>query len=711
MAREEVEEVRQQARHHGDGDGENSRSVSPAREEAQDDDHPGYDGADEIEFRGFDDGNRAVNAGNGRCQREILDYRQKLLYYANFKLHFGISDEMCRFVEDFCDVMTSSAGAVDPDQSDDNPALSETSSFPKYDRDIESVLDFRDRKITIVLTLNVDGVRFKKLSRSESWPVYIRLEGLPFKEKNKYENIILAGIMFTRKPPTETLLTELFSRLKHELEVLQREGIPIRTASDTWICTPKLVNGIIDFAALQTLYGLPRWQSLQGCHLCTFPGERSGRRVIWFNRCNAMVGDFGLEGDWYVPADSVLAFEAMGEKHREFLFEQRLSQRFSVVVVVCSHLTCGDGYGVWVGVQFGVGFSSRLSDGKHMHASSDYWKKSAETDTTQGVVYLETPDEEARFGQVIAFGFDSYTGECCVLLEEFVTTDPFAALYEKAFITGKMRECSISLNSAKAIQDTCSQIPLSSDSIVRSLTEVVAAQSDALVGVVTTLNALLEFARANQRSIAKAEAVAVKNSSHTLPEQFFLHGRHLKQNWDIKSDPPFKRQDHSIQATDFFRHYLVKACDPVEEIQKYTYRRTDRYPKAPQLKNLPDAVIEALVGCCLDGIGLGANELVESSVEDLIRNPTRYWETLGNDNSSRSRAFQERKEFRAIWGPCFRDALTKAMADVRQYVPRDGRLVPPPKTRKTSTPAATADEADDYDIFDDEVRRTCDPKL
>uniref|UniRef100_A0A183GWS7 DNA-directed DNA polymerase n=1 Tax=Heligmosomoides polygyrus TaxID=6339 RepID=A0A183GWS7_HELPZ len=289
------------------------------------------------------------------------------------------------------------------DQSDDNPVLSETSCFPKYDRDIESVLDFRDRKVTIVLTLNVDGVRFKKLSRSESWPVYNRLEGLPFKEKNKYENIILAGIMFTKKPPTETLLVELFSGLKHELEVLQREGIPIHTASDTWICTPKLVNGIIDFAALQTFYGLPRWQSLQGCHLCMFPGERVGRRVIWFNsprntrelteadfpgvrdlgtsmknlwyaldptlitlkvhclvdhavleelplvgspyhwssssfesihrrlhlrvpqcttnveetiieKCNVMVGDFGLEGDWYVPADSVLAFEGMGEE-------------------------------------------------------------------------------------------------------------------------------------------------------------------------------------------------------------------------------------------------------------------------------------------------------------------------------------------------------------------------------------------------------------
>ncbi|VDP10260.1 unnamed protein product [Heligmosomoides polygyrus] len=69
-----------------------------------------------------------------------------------------------------------------------------------YKRDIETAWDFRDRKITIVFTLNVDG-----------------------------------GFFFI---------------LKHELNVLQREGIPIRTASDTWICTPKLVNGIIDFAEM-----------------------------------------------------------------------------------------------------------------------------------------------------------------------------------------------------------------------------------------------------------------------------------------------------------------------------------------------------------------------------------------------------------------------------------------------------------------------------
>ncbi|VDP07611.1 unnamed protein product [Heligmosomoides polygyrus] len=57
----------------------------------------------------------------------------------------------------------------------------------------------------------VIGVAFG--DRSESWPIYIRLEGLPFEHKNRYENIILAGIMFTRKTPTEALLSEFFSRL------------------------------------------------------------------------------------------------------------------------------------------------------------------------------------------------------------------------------------------------------------------------------------------------------------------------------------------------------------------------------------------------------------------------------------------------------------------------------------------------------------------
>ncbi|WKY04465.1 hypothetical protein Q1695_005456 [Nippostrongylus brasiliensis] len=114
------------------------------------------------------------------------------------------------------------------------------------------------------------------------------MEGLPYEEKNKYENIILAGLLFTSKTPTERLLTEFFARLKNELISLKENGIPVIEKNSspirTWVCVPELKNGIIDFGALKTLYNLPRWQSLQGCHLCTFPGRRAGRRVIWFNR-------------------------------------------------------------------------------------------------------------------------------------------------------------------------------------------------------------------------------------------------------------------------------------------------------------------------------------------------------------------------------------------------------------------------------------------
>ncbi|PIO60583.1 hypothetical protein TELCIR_17919 [Teladorsagia circumcincta] len=135
---------------------------------------------------------------------------------------------------------------------------SESNSFPLYKRSIETLTEFDERKIKIVLTLNFDGVKLKKLSRSEAWPIYIRLEGLPFKEKNKIENIILAGITFTRKTPTEKLLTEMFGRLRQELAMLSENGIPIVHNDTTWFCTPVLANGVIDFAEFYRIIATTR---------------------------------------------------------------------------------------------------------------------------------------------------------------------------------------------------------------------------------------------------------------------------------------------------------------------------------------------------------------------------------------------------------------------------------------------------------------------
>ncbi|VDP06895.1 unnamed protein product [Heligmosomoides polygyrus] len=137
---------------------------------------------------------------------------------------------------------------------------------------METILEFLSKQIRVVLTLNFNGVVFRKLARCQAWPIYIRLEGLPCRMKNNASNMLIAGVMFLRKTPTETLLKEL-SVLKVELGVLEG-GIGIESGTTVWKCFPVIKNGVIDFGDLNTIYMSPRWQSHQGCHLCVAPGEQ-----------------------------------------------------------------------------------------------------------------------------------------------------------------------------------------------------------------------------------------------------------------------------------------------------------------------------------------------------------------------------------------------------------------------------------------------------
>lgn len=162
-----------------------------------------------------------------------------------------------------------------------NRLRTETSYFPAYEADIETFLEFLSQQIRVVLTINFDGVVFKKLTRSQAWPIYIRLEGLPYRMKNNASNMLIAGVMFLRKTPTETLLKELFSVLKEELGMLEG-GIDIESATTVWKCFPVIKYGVIDFEGLHTIYKCPRWQSHQGCHLCVATGERIERSFCWY---------------------------------------------------------------------------------------------------------------------------------------------------------------------------------------------------------------------------------------------------------------------------------------------------------------------------------------------------------------------------------------------------------------------------------------------
>ncbi|KAL6742633.1 hypothetical protein Aduo_015764 [Ancylostoma duodenale] len=158
-----------------------------------------------------------------------------------------------------------------------------TSDFPQYKGDIENAGEFANNEIDVVLTINFDGVKLKKLLRYDAYPVYLRLEGLPFEHKSRPENNILAAVLFSSKVPTERLLNETFCRLARELEELKTSGIVVSNpVVGVWNCVPILKNAVIDFEALKNLFRSPRWLSKHGCHLCTFPGERVAHNNIWF---------------------------------------------------------------------------------------------------------------------------------------------------------------------------------------------------------------------------------------------------------------------------------------------------------------------------------------------------------------------------------------------------------------------------------------------
>ncbi|KHJ99075.1 hypothetical protein OESDEN_00952 [Oesophagostomum dentatum] len=84
--------------------------------------------------------------------------------------------------------------------------------------------------------------------------------------------------------------------------------------------------------------------------------------------------------------------------------------------------------------------------------------------------------------------------------------------------------------------------------------------------------------------------------------------------------------------------------------------------------------------CLLDGFGLGHSEL-SMTADQLIARPTRYWKELGPIDAIRTIALEERRKARVEWGPQIRGALGKALADVRAYVMKQDRLVPPQKRK------------------------------
>ncbi|VDP03350.1 unnamed protein product [Heligmosomoides polygyrus] len=170
-----------------------------------------------------------------------LSREEKLGYCASFLFRHGATRALLALMEDFLSIMTDgderNTLSVELEEMMGSMMLKyvlstfrycqecdsymksgtetrETADFAAYKEEIETLEEFDGFEMRVVLTMNFYGMRLKKLTRSELWRAYMRLEGLPFKEKNKHENSILVGLLIPRKPPSQHLLKELFCRMK-----------------------------------------------------------------------------------------------------------------------------------------------------------------------------------------------------------------------------------------------------------------------------------------------------------------------------------------------------------------------------------------------------------------------------------------------------------------------------------------------------------------
>ncbi|KAL6738557.1 hypothetical protein Aduo_012096 [Ancylostoma duodenale] len=290
--------------------------------------------------------------------------------------------------------------------------------------------------------------------------------------------------------------------------------------------------------------------------------------------------------------------------------------------------------------------------------------------------------------------------EGCVNLEKLgaaVVRNDSAGEIE-SFVREKLKDVRVQVEEVKSIHKAISAIPMSSDSVVSGLVGVVKSLSEVIIGMSTVMDGMLVNQENLRNSVKTANNCITRMTRLKLPNGACLSASNLKTSWEIPVQPPFvecdlrelmgrwrrsgraTEEDHLTHCTDFMRFYLVRACDPVESIQKYAHRVSGRGQKKEDLKDLPENVVGILIDCLLDGLGLGQPEL-QMATEELEDHPTDFFMKLGETVEDRKAALEYRKDCRIQWMPTCALAINRGLADVRQYVMKGNKLVPKPKRK------------------------------
>ena len=158
----------------------------------------------------------------------------------------------------------------------------------KYcDRNYEDIYDgalYRNAitsedKNTISLMWNTDGKPLFKSSKYSVWPLYFVINELPFTDRLKQENMLLAGLWYGKLKPAMHTYLEPFAIALRDLETT---GIQVQPSSSLTPITVKvlLLLGTCDKPAKCMVQNFTQFNGEYGCSRCLNPGNniKTGKR-------------------------------------------------------------------------------------------------------------------------------------------------------------------------------------------------------------------------------------------------------------------------------------------------------------------------------------------------------------------------------------------------------------------------------------------------
>ena len=128
----------------------------------------------------------------------------------------------------------------------------------------------QDDTCTLTLTWNTDGVPLFKSSKTSMWPLYFCINELPFIQRRKPENLLLAGLWIGPKKPEMMTFLDPFI---NDLEILQN-GLCVDISPDERKTFKVfLIAGTADLPAKAAVCNITQFNGKYSCPHCMQPGK------------------------------------------------------------------------------------------------------------------------------------------------------------------------------------------------------------------------------------------------------------------------------------------------------------------------------------------------------------------------------------------------------------------------------------------------------